>query len=273
MAVAIELLPSPPSPPLKWAGGKRWLVPALLLIWTNGHEHRRLVEPFVGGLAIALGLAPKRAVLNDANPHLINFYRWIRRGLDPTAVDVPLVNDAKIFARNRDRFNELIALGQADSLEGAVLFYYLNRTAFNGLCRFNSSGYYNVPFGSYKKIFYKTAVEFESYKEVLREYDFTTGDFEHISFKPNDFVYSDPPYDVEFTSYSAGGFSWDDQVRLAERLARHKGPVVASNQATPRILRLYKGFGFRVRTLAAPRRISCDGNREDAREMLAFLNV
>src|SRR5581483_7002706 len=64
-------------PPLKWAGGKRWQVPHLKPLWES-HSHRRLVEPFCGGLAVTLGLMPERALLNDANPHLINFYSWLR---------------------------------------------------------------------------------------------------------------------------------------------------------------------------------------------------
>src|SRR5947207_13791191 len=67
-------------PPLKWAGGKRWQVPVLRPLW-QAHAHRRLVEPFCGGLATALGLLPERALLNDLNPHVINFYRWLKRGL------------------------------------------------------------------------------------------------------------------------------------------------------------------------------------------------
>ena len=63
-------------PPLKWAGGKRWLVSHLKPIWQK-HQDRRYVEPFCGGLAVALGLQPARALLNDVNPHLINFYRWV----------------------------------------------------------------------------------------------------------------------------------------------------------------------------------------------------
>jgi DNA adenine methylase len=67
-------------PPLKWAGGKRWQVPHLRPMW-EPHSRRRLVEPFCGGLAVTLGLLPERALLNDANPHLINFYRWLQQGL------------------------------------------------------------------------------------------------------------------------------------------------------------------------------------------------
>ncbi len=68
------------TPPLKWAGGKRWLLPQLRTLW-QPHAERPLVEPFAGGLAVALGLAPTTALLNDVNPHLINFYRWLQRGL------------------------------------------------------------------------------------------------------------------------------------------------------------------------------------------------
>ena len=87
-------------PPLKWAGGKRWQVPHLQPIWKR-HEHRRLVELFCGGLAVTLGLMPTRALLNDANPHLINFYRWLQKGL---RVDVVMKNDEALFYRHRDRF-------------------------------------------------------------------------------------------------------------------------------------------------------------------------
>ncbi|HCC32292.1 MAG TPA: adenine methyltransferase, partial [Clostridiales bacterium] len=85
----------------------------------------------------------------------------------------------------------------------------------------------------------------------------------------DDFVYADPPYDVEFTQYSKDGFTWKDQVRLANWLASHPGPVVASNQATPRIVSLYRSLGFDLRFLDAPRMINCTGDRTSAREILA----
>ena len=89
----------------------------------------------------------------------------------------------------------------------------------------------------------------------------------------DDFIYADPPYDVEFTSYSAGGFSWEDQVRTVEWLAKHRGPVMLSNQATPRIVKLYEQLGFKLKYLNAPRRISCTGDRTAAREVLAVRPV
>ncbi|HET9393287.1 MAG TPA: Dam family site-specific DNA-(adenine-N6)-methyltransferase [Candidatus Rubrimentiphilum sp.] len=272
MAVAVEeVISEALSPPLKWAGGKRWLVPHLLELW-DPHRSRRLVEPFAGGMAVTLGLLPRRALLNDVNPHLISFYRWLQRGLDLRETGVSLKNDRAVYAHNRSRFNELIRNGEGETAEAAALFYYLNRTGYNGLCRFNARGFFNVPFGRYKQIAYRK--DFSEYRPTLSRYEFTEGDFEAIDIRPDDFIYADPPYDVEFTSYSAGGFHWRDQQRLAKRLAAHPGPVVASNQAaTKRIVDLYKKLGFTVRILYAPRRISCDGNRDDAREMLAMRNL
>jgi DNA adenine methylase len=258
---------APLAPPLKWAGGKRWQVPILEPIW-RPHAHRRLVEPFCGGLAVALGLRPERALLNDLNAHVIAFYRWLQRGL---RIEVPLENDETLYYAHRERFNALLRAGDGDGAEAAGLFYFLNRTGYNGLCRFNRAGRFNVPFGSYARIRYLR--DFAAYRDVLAPWTFTHGDIESIAFAPDDFVYADPPYDVPFTHYTRGGFSWDDQVRVATRLARHPGPIVLVNQATPRVIALYRELGYRLRYLEAPRRISCTGDRTRAREVLASRNI
>lgn len=252
------------KPPLKWAGGKRWLVPHLQPVWEK-HSGRRYVEPFCGGLAVALGLQPKRALLNDVNPHLINFYCHLQSGLEP---EIDMRYNERLFYRHRKRFNKLIQNGGVKSSEAAALFYYLNRTCFNGLCRFNKGGEFNVPFGTYIKVNY--ASDFSLYTRTFRQWKFTNADVAKLKTKADDFIYADPPYDVEFTTYSSGGFSWADQKRTAELLAQHPGPVVISNQATPRIVKLYKDLGFELRYLAGPRRISCTGDRTAAREVLAI---
>jgi DNA adenine methylase len=259
--------PVPAPPPLKWAGGKRWQLPVLEPLWAK-HADRRLVEPFCGGLAVALGLRPDRAVLNDANPHLINFYRWLKRGL---VIELPMENDRATFYRHRQRFNALVAAGRARTREAASLFYYLNRTGYNGLCRFNRSGAFNVPFGRYARIRYQR--DFHAFRPVLAAWTFTNLDVAAVPLEPDDFVYADPPYDVEFRQYGPRGFVWDDQVRTAERLATHPGPVVLVNQATPRIAELYGSLGYAVVELDGPRRISCTGDRRPAREVLATRNV
>jgi DNA adenine methylase len=255
------------KPPLKWAGGKRWLLPELIQIW-NRQGSRRLVEPFCGGIAVSIGLRPRHALLNDVNPHLINFYQWLRRGLSTT---VTMTNSRRRFYLNRDRFNELLARGEHESAEAASLFYYLNRTGYNGLCRFNRSGQFNVPFGRYRAISY--ASDFSHYSAAFRNWDFTIADFAETPLADGDFVYADPPYDVQFTQYSKGGFGWDDQVRAAEWLSRHKGPVVLSNQATDRIVALYTKTGFSLQFLKGRRLINSTGDRTPALEVLATRNV
>ena len=251
-------------PPLKWAGGKRWLAPHLLDIW-NDHRSRRFVEPFCGGLSIPLALQPERALLNDINPHLINFYSQMKRGL---LLTIEMRNDQKLFYQHRVRFNELINQGNWKTAEAAQLFYYLNRTGFNGLCRFNQSGEFNVPFGRHTSITYDR--DFSVLKKVFKRWKFLSCDIMSLPIEPDDFIYADPPYDVEFTTYSPGGFTWGDQERTAEWLAKHKGPVLLSNQATKRIVKLYKKLGFHLRYLKAPRRISCTGDRTAAKEVLAL---
>jgi DNA adenine methylase len=254
-------------PPLKWAGGKRWQVPYLKPAWQR-HSHRRLVEPFCGGLAVTLGLMPARALLNDANPHLINFYRAVQDGL---CIDVLMDNDEALFYRHRDRFNALLAAGKSAGPETAALFYYLNRTGFNGLCRFNRTGGFNVPFGQYTRIRYTR--DFTVYRGVFAGWTFTCTDVEAVPLERDDFVYADPPYDVEFTQYAKGGFTWIDQQRSAEWLAAHPGPVVLVNQATNRIEMLYRRLGYEVQFLEAPRRINCTGDRTPAREIMATRNL
>jgi DNA adenine methylase len=254
-------------PPLKWAGGKRWQVRHLEEYW-RPEDHRRLVEPFAGGLAVTLGLLPERALLNDINPHLINFYEWLKDGL---VISDRFDHNERAYYRARKRFNELLRAGSHETAEAAGLFYYLNRTGYNGLCRFNSSGEFNVPFGRHPQLTYK--YNFTEYVGALKNWEFSNLHFSDIKLKEDDFIYADPPYDVEFTKYSKGGFSWEDQLETAKWLSKHKGPVILSNQATDRIKKEYKRLGFEIRTLDAPRKISCTGDRSPAVEVLAIRNL
>jgi len=258
---------TPIRPPLKWAGGKRWLIPKLTRYWSK-HKQARLVEPFCGGLSVALGLQPHAALLNDVNPALINFYQQIKNGLQ---MNIALHNDEELYYQHRADFNLLNTKGHLPD-KTAQLFYYLNRTGYNGLCRFNKSGGYNVPFGRYKTINYQE--DFEEFKTAVSDWDFTNKDFSELALKSDDFIYADPPYDVPFRQYAQQGFDWDDQVRLVEWLIKHDGPVVLSNQATPRIKELYRDLGFRLRYVDAPRRISCKGNKRQAvKEVIALRGV
>ena len=185
--------PTPVRPPRKWAGGKRWQLPYLYKIFQQ-HRHRRLVEPFCGWLVVTLGLLPKKALLNDINQHLINFYKQIQKGL---RITVEMANDKELYYRHRDEFNKLVSGLTPKTSRTASLFYYLNRTGYNGLCRFNQKGGFNVPFGKYSQINY--TVNFYDYKTLFSNWEFIGNNFDEIPLHPDDFVYADPPYDVEFT--------------------------------------------------------------------------
>lgn len=256
------------SPLLKWIGGKRWLAPKLAQYY---NPTNRLVDPFVGGMSIPLGLRAERAVISDINPHLINLYRWLQVGLTWTpSSQVAFENTEKTYYENRDKFNALCASKNYWTVEGALLFYYLNRSCFNGLCRFNKEGLYNAAYGKYKDLRYKT--EFEEYKDAMRGWVILHGDFQNIQLEPDDFIYADPPYDDVFTKFTPEDFGWDDQERLATWLSNHPGKIIVSNSCTSRIIDLYSRKKFQVFIGDAPRRVSCDGNRDNAKEMLAFHN-
>ncbi len=227
-----------------------------------------MVEPFAGGLAVALGLSPQRALLNDINSHLINFYRWLQDGL---VVESEFRNDEDFYYRMRLRFNSLISSGLGETKQAAELFYYLNRTGYNGLCRFNKRGQFNVPFGRYKAINYTSS--FLEYQPLLGQWEFSCVNYASLDIDSRDLVYADPPYDVEFTAYSNNSFGWDEQVELAHWLRDLEAPVIASNQATNRVVELYSDLGFEVRTINAPRRIACNGDRRPALELLATLRL
>jgi DNA adenine methylase len=263
--------PTALEPSLKWAGGKRWLRPEFSKLWSK-HKHRRLVEPFCGAAAITLGMRPDKALLNDINSHLMNFHRWLQRGL---TIDIPMEYDEALYYRSRDRFNQLANDSGVSSKEAASLFYYLNHTGFNGLCRFNQNGGFNVPFGKYKGVSYRR--EFAEYQQAYANWTLSTGHFLETAVEPDDFIYADPPYDgpeSAFVGYTGFPFDWQDQMALARWLAQHPGPVVASNAATERITTLYRELGFTLTTRQVARAINSKGDGRGAvSEMVATRNL
>lgn len=285
MPVAIpreELTPRTWQRPfLKWAGGKFSLLSELDRHIPAGN---RLIEPFVGGGSVFLNSDKhERFLLADVNPDLINLYTM----LDVDHIRV-LSFAQELFKRaaNEDAYMELREEFNSQRLsapERAAAFLYLNRHCFNGLMRYNRSNQFNVGYGSYAAPYFP-AEEVKAFKSLSHKCVFMTAGYRQtLSLAgADDVVYCDPPYELlpgtnGFTSYSGAGFSWADQVALAECcVAAHQrgAKVVISNSSAPKIIELYEQHGLKIHHVSARRAMSSKpGTRSAASDIIATLGV
>lgn len=253
-------------PFLKWAGGKRQLLPEL-----KKHlpaSFNTYYEPFVGAGALLFHLQPPKAVINDVNEQLINCYRAILSHLDELIADLKKhVNSEAYYYQMRD-LDRKSTFNQMSLVEKASRLIYLNKTCYNGLFRVNSQGQFNVPFGSYKNpkivdVAVLTAVNAYLTNNAVTIFNM---DFEKAvaGAQKGDFVYLDPPYDPvsdtsSFTGYSTGGFGKEEQKRLKlvfDDLTRRGCKVMLSNSATKFILDLYGEYRDYTIFVAASRAIN-----------------
>lgn len=265
----------PVRPFLKWAGAKTKLVAAIRA--AAAFEPQRVIEPFVGSGAVALNLGCSRNVLADANPDLIGVYAALQEDGESfiracEALFSPETNRASVYYALREEFN-----ATSDTRRKACLFVYLNRHGYNGLCRYNGRGGFNVPFGRYvQPRLPRTAME--SFAALLQKCTLRCDDFRTVLADAGeaDLVYCDPPYvpasaTANFTAYARGGFGSRDQIELAEhcRQAAQRGAwVIISNHDTAETRELYRG-AHECRALSVARRISCvAAGRSPARELL-----
>ncbi|HGL6397197.1 TPA: DNA adenine methylase [Citrobacter koseri] len=268
-------------PFLKWAGGKYSLLPELDRLIPAG---KRLIEPFVGGGSVFMN-SDKHAsfLLADVNPDLINLYQM----LDVDHIRV-LSCAQELFKRadNEEAYMELRADFNGQRLgapERAAAFLYLNRHCFNGLVRYNRNNQFNVGWGKYSAPYFPSD-EVKAFKARSHKCVFMTAGYRQTLALAGDgdVVYCDPPYEpmpgtAGFTNYAAGGFSWADQIALAECcVAAHKrgAKVLISNSTAPDILELYRHHGFTLHHVNARRAISSKSStRETASDIIAILGV
>ncbi|WP_428618143.1 Dam family site-specific DNA-(adenine-N6)-methyltransferase [Shewanella sp.] len=261
---------------LKWAGGKFKLVDALTQHLPEGD---RLVEPFVGAGSVFLNTQYKRYLLCDINQDLINLYQIVQSTpekyiTEAKAMFVEAKNDKEVYYQVRSEFNQT-----RDPFLRSVYFLYMNRHGFNGLCRYNSKGGFNVPFGSYKKPYFPEE-EIKAFADKAQVAEFKCIGYEEAFdlTQPGDVVYCDPPYaplstTASFTTYVGSGFSLDDQALLA-RQSRHTAidrgiPVLISNHDIPLTRELYHGARFD--TIQVQRNISQNGSsRKKVDELMAL---
>ncbi|MDJ0023647.1 Dam family site-specific DNA-(adenine-N6)-methyltransferase [Pantoea eucrina] len=264
---------------LKWAGGKHSVLDEILAVMPAG---KRLIEPFVGSGTVFINAGFKRNLLGDINPDLINLFNQLQGNPDAvinTAHQLEkgcLTNEA--YVAMRDEFNGR----QAHAVRHAALFLALMRTCFNGLCRYNLKGLFNVGWNKKAGTNYFPLDELQHFAGLQKEMTFVCTGFEDVIGQAGegDVVFCDPPYEPMpdesgFTAYSGNAFTFDHQTRLVERLvaARKRGAkVVITNSSAPSVVDLYTRNGFRIMPLAARRSVSCKGDtRKTADDIIAVL--
>jgi DNA adenine methylase len=256
--------PGLPQPFLKWAGSKRAVMEALRPLFPAAGEVGTYVEPFLGGGSVALfvlqKLRPKRAVLADRNPDLINAFTAVR---DDVEALIELLQAHE--ARHRSKYYYAVrAKVPETATERAARLIYLNKTCYNGLYRLNRRGLFNVPLGRQRTCLIVDIPALREVSALLQGVELVAGSFEQtlVDLGPGDLTYLDPPYDPVsqtsyFTNYDGQPFRREDQARLAERareVASTGCRVIASNSDTPFVRSLYPDFA--VHELQVLRRIS-----------------
>jgi len=259
------------APFLKWVGGKRQIMPAIVDRLPKNITTYNYVEPFIGGGAVLFNLQPKKAVINDFNKELVNVYETIKNDLEN------LIKDLKKHENSSDYFYELRSLDRKEefknlsNVQRASRIIYLNKTCFNGLYRVNNAGEFNAPFGRYKN---PNIVNEPTLKAVnkylnLNDIKLISGDYETILLESenNSFVYLDPPYhpiseNSNFTGYVQGGWDIYDQIRLrsnCDKLNERGIKFLLSNSASALIFDQYKDY--KIEIVKANRSINSDGEK------------
>lgn len=263
-------------PFLKWAGNKYRIIDRVKDALPEG---KRLIEPFAGSCAVFLNTDYEHYIINDNNPDLINLYTILKK---EGAIFIkkcryyftPRFNNEEQYYKLRQKFND-----SSDIYRRAILFVYLNRHGYNGLCRYNLKGGYNVPFGRYKAPYFPEKEMLSFYKKAKKA-EFILSSFESViqSAKEGDVIYCDPPYvplssSANFTNYSVGGFNMEKQQQLADlaNSTSNKGiPILISNHNTSFTRKAYDKAN-KITKFHVQRFISCNGKkRGTAGELLAL---
>lgn len=224
------------KPFIKWVGGKSQLIEQLERLLPADFDNWRdvtYIEPFVGGGAMLFYMLQKypniiRAVINDINSDLTTCYRTVRDNVEELIVSLQDMQNAyyqltsfeaqkDCFLAARDRYNEK----NLNAIENTTLFFFLNRTCFNGLYRVNKKGLFNVPFGKYNSPQICDPATLRADSELLKRVEILNGDFENTFeyAQGNTLFYFDPPYrplsdTSSFNDYAKEAFNDDAQKRL-----------------------------------------------------------
>lgn len=253
------------KPMIKYRGGKSKEIPHIM--WHIPRFTGRYIEPFIGGGALYFYLEPREAIINDINKQLINFYKGVRNNFQKLRKELDEIEtlyeinrrdyetlkaktpDERVEDRNealyyllRDMFNNKVSKEYSD----ALLYYFINKTAYSGMIRYNADGDFNVPYGRYKH--FGTQQISLSHCELLKRTEIHNVDYSKIfnMCADNDFVFLDPPYDCAFSDYGnveyKDGFNEDSHRRLAEDFKNFSCKALMVIGKTPLTEELYRQF-------------------------------
>ena len=253
------------KPMIKYRGGKSKEIPNI--IWHIPRFSGRYIEPFLGGGALFFYLEPKKAIINDINTKLIGFYRGVRDNYSILRKELDEIE--YIYTENRKKYEALKAIHPTERVEDkneelyyhlramfnevidksysdALLYYYINKTAYSGMIRYNSRGEFNVPFGRYQHL--NTSSVTLSHSKLLQRADIFNTDYSEV-FKmceSDDFVFLDPPYDCVFSDYGneeyKEGFNDENHKRLANDFVNLPCKALMVIGKTPLTEHLYRGY-------------------------------
>ncbi|MBT9316398.1 DNA adenine methylase [Leptothoe spongobia] len=242
----------PLRPFLKWAGGKRQLVPELLKYVPSRSAH--YYEPFIGGGALLLTLQPGKATICDRNSELINCYQVVKESVDKLIETLQQHRNEKTYFYEVRGWDREATFADKTKVQRAARIIFLNKTCYNGLFRVNSKGQFNAPFGRYKNPTIADETVLRNVSKYLNQANVTIQQADFAASVTNaghnDFVYFDPPYDPvsttsSFTGYDRNGFDRTEQQRLkavVDDLTRRGCKVLLSNAYTEFIQDLYQDY-------------------------------
>ena len=289
------------KPFIKWVGGKSQLLEEIKEKYPQNIE--KYCEPFVGGGAVLFDILstkhPESILINDINKELINTYSQIKCNCDGMITQLSeiqsvykshsLEENKTFFYEKRQRYNDLKVNGNdAENLEKAALFIFLNKTCFNGLYRVNSKGLFNVPFNNAKNPLLCDEENLRACSQLLQNVEMKVGDYKECKSFIDDktFVYIDPPYrpltqTAAFTSYSENGFTDKEQIELGNFITEisNKGALVLASNSDPKNTNTNDNFfdelysHFQIERVSASRMINSNANKRGAIKELLISNI
>ncbi len=271
------------KPFVKWAGGKRQIIDKLKEYVPD--EYNTYYEPFIGGGALLFELSPKNAVINDSNEELMNVYRCLCdeekfKKMCNLLNHYEAEHSEEFYYEIRNKDKNKNAYSRLSDYTKAARTIYLNKACFNGLYRVNKKNEFNVPFGKKTKVntYEGSNLITVSNYLTMNNIKILSIDFEEAvkDVKPKDFIYFDPPYDSDtstFNSYTEEGFDRNEQIRLAKvfkELDKKGAYVMLSNHNTSLINDLYKDYNIHL--IEAKRNINANGKKRGKVEEVIITN-